>query len=111
MMKEWNISSNHENEEKSIKQVRTLKVDKRYFGFIDKKFDLTETTSKRTQNETNQKEKMFVMKSSIYPQNFTLIGVSLTIEIILGVSCPHLDENPKMQLDNKARTYLQELIQ
>jgi len=86
-------------------------MDKRYFGFIDRNFDLTETTSKQTQNETNQKEKMFVLKSSIYPQNFTSIGVSLTIEKILGVSCPHLDENPKMQLDKKARTYVQELIQ
>jgi hypothetical protein len=64
------------------------KVDKRYFGFIDRNFDLTETTSKRTQNETNEKEKMFVMKSSIYPQNFTSIGVGLTIEINLGVGCP-----------------------
>jgi hypothetical protein len=105
------LKSNHEKEEKSIKQVWTLKVDKRYFGFIDRNFDLTKPTSKRTQNETNQKGKMFVLKSSIYPQNFTLIGVSLTIEKTLGVSCPHLDENPKMQLDNKARTYLQELIQ
>jgi hypothetical protein len=86
-------------------------VDKRYFGFIDRNFDLIGTKSKRTRNEANQKGKMFVLKSSIYPQNFMLIGVSLTIEKILGASCPHLDENPKMQLDNKARTYLQELIQ
>jgi hypothetical protein len=86
-------------------------VDKIYFGFIDRNFDLTETKSKQTRNEANQKGKMFVLKSSIYSQNFTLIGVSLTIEKILGASCPHLDENPKMQLDNKARTYLQELIQ
>jgi hypothetical protein len=86
-------------------------VDKRYFGFTDRNFDLTKTMSKRTQNEMNQKGKMFALNSSIYPQNFTLIGVSLTIKKILGVSCPHLDENPKMQLDNKARTYLQELVQ
>jgi hypothetical protein len=86
-------------------------VDKIYFGFIDRNFDLTETKSKQTRNEANQKGKMFVLKSSIYSQNFMLIGVSLTIEKILGASCPHLDENPKMQLDNKARTYLQELIQ
>jgi hypothetical protein len=86
-------------------------VDKRYFGFIDRKFDLTKTKSKRTQNETNQKGNFFFLKSSIYPQNFTLIGVSLTIETNLGVSCPHLDENPKIELDNKARIYLQELIQ
>jgi hypothetical protein len=82
------LKSNHEKDEKSIKQVWTLKVDKRYFGFIDKNFDLTGTTSKQTQNEMNQKEKMFVMKSSIYPQNFTSIGVGFTIEIILGVGCP-----------------------
>jgi hypothetical protein len=54
---------------------------------------------------------MFFLKSSIYSQNFTSIGVSLTIKTILGVSCPHLDENPKMQLDKKARTYVQGLIQ
>jgi hypothetical protein len=64
------------------------KVDKRYFGFIDRNFDLIETKSKQTRNGTNQNEKMFVMKSSIYPQNFTSIGVGLTIEIILGVGCP-----------------------
>jgi hypothetical protein len=63
-------------------------VDKRYFGFIDRNFDLTGTKSKRTQNDPNQKEKVFVLKSSIYPQNFTSIGVGLTIEIILGVGCP-----------------------
>jgi hypothetical protein len=82
------LKSNHEKEEKSIKQVWKQKMDKRYFGFIDRNFDLTETTSKRTQNEMNQKEKMFVLKSSIYPQNFTSIKVGLTIEIIQGVGCP-----------------------
>jgi hypothetical protein len=50
-------------------------VDKRYFGFIDRNFDLTGTKLKQTQNEMNQKDKMFVLKSSIYPQNFTSIGV------------------------------------
>jgi hypothetical protein len=62
-------------------------MDKRYFGFIDRNFDLIRTKSKRTRNGTNQKGKMFVMKSSIYPQNVMLIGVGLTIEIILGVGC------------------------
>jgi hypothetical protein len=63
-------------------------MDKRYFGFIDRNFDLIGTMSKRTRNGMNQKEKMFVIKSSIYPQNFTSIEVGLTIEIILGVGCP-----------------------
>jgi len=62
-------------------------MHKRDFGFIDKNFDLIGTKSKRTRNGTNQKEKMFVMKSSIYPQNFTSIRVGLTIEIILRVGC------------------------
>jgi hypothetical protein len=82
------LKSNHDKKEKSVKQVWTQKVDKRYFGFIDRNFDLIETKSKRTRNGMNEKEKMFVMKSSIYPQNFTSIGVGLTIEIILGVGCP-----------------------
>jgi hypothetical protein len=60
-------------------------MDKRYFGFIDRNFYLIGTKSKRTRNGTNEKEKMFVMKSSIYNQNFMSIGVGLTIEIILGV--------------------------
>jgi hypothetical protein len=51
------------------------KVDKRYFGFIDKNFDLIGTKSKRTQNELSQEEKVFVLKSSIYPQNLISIGV------------------------------------
>jgi hypothetical protein len=33
------------------------KVDKRYFGFIDRNFDLTGTKSKRTQNEMKKKRK------------------------------------------------------
>jgi hypothetical protein len=63
-------------------------VDKRYFGFTDRNFDLTGTKSKRTRNKSNQKEKVFILKFSIYRQNFTLIGVGLTIEIILGVGYP-----------------------
>jgi hypothetical protein len=82
------LKSNHHKKEKSIKQVWTQKVDKRYFGFIDKHFDLTKTKSKRTQNELNQKKKVFVLKASIYPQNFTSIRVGLTIKIILGVGYP-----------------------
>jgi hypothetical protein len=38
------------------------------------------TYVKRTRMKSNQKYKMFVWESSIYPQNFMSIGVRLDIE-------------------------------
>jgi NRPS condensation-like uncharacterized protein len=79
--------SNHDKKEKPVKQVWTQKVVLKYFGLIDRNFDWTGIESKRTWNESNQKEKVFFLKSSIYSQNFRSIGVGLAIEKLVGVGC------------------------